>query len=118
MSAFASMMGDAAGMLGTLAGQSVTYTTAAGASSTITAVIEPEQQEDMDGQAVFERKRYRGCLVKASDVASPSLSDKVTIGSEIWDVVRIHASGQGVVHLMIGRFETITKVQRGYFGKR
>lgn len=63
-------------------GQTVTYTTRAGVSSSIHARVEYGWKDDARGYAAA----IAIITVNASDVAAPAEGDAVTIGAEVWTV--------------------------------
>lgn len=83
-------------------GESVTYTPATGAASTITICFE---DENLSSQAAPTPSDTMTVLVKYTDVTAPARGDKLTINSVTWYLESITAGGraEGIWHLLLTR---------------
>ena len=78
MSAFSTQMGSASNQLYAVHGRSATYTTRAGAASTVTVrgAVQPQQQTS----------DFSEWTVTTTDVATPAVGDKVTVDGVVFRV--------------------------------
>lgn len=105
-----------------LMGDTCVYTTAAGVATTLTAVIGPEQTEEVVDADGVTRRRARDCLMPrtaaaaggGSYVAAPSLEATVTIGGEVWAVQRLLSQTEDWTSLRLTRPESAERSRRGY----
>ena len=97
--------------------ETVTYTTAAGSGSSITAVWAAEEPAKIgDVQVGQSKRREARCVVAAADIAAPAIGATVTRSDgDVWSVIEVDPIGHGAAFtLTLKRAEPAERAGENY----
>lgn len=99
-------------------GTSVTYTPAGGEGASITAVVEPYREEEIEDEEGRTLMIDTEVLVALSDVAAAAAGDAVTISGETFNVGDVVERGPGWVRFACRRAERVERATSAPYRRR